>query len=134
MQSIQLTQEHKDKLLEMCKVLFPEYNYFYITYQNGNSDASDNAQRWVNCTDRKGKEITIHWFEFCMIHLIERLNDKLDWWEDIPPYVSNVYGEACGKWNVYTKFHFLYPKAIHGGSIVPRNPIDFLYEEFKRLK
>jgi len=66
MQPIQLTQNHKDKLLEMCKTLFPEYEFYdekrvskdYICYKNKN-------------TNFEG----IHWFEFCMTILINKLID-----------------------------------------------------------
>ena len=30
MKSIQLTEEHKSKLLEMCKELFPTYNFEFM--------------------------------------------------------------------------------------------------------
>jgi hypothetical protein len=50
MKPIELTQEHKDKLLEMCQVLFPEYD-LYIS-ENNIHIGSD--------------FVFIHWFEFCV--------------------------------------------------------------------
>jgi hypothetical protein len=63
MKSIELTQEHKDKFLEMCKALFPEYSdWKYGSYK-------------INSTDRlffadKKQSYDFHWFEFCMTHLL----------------------------------------------------------------
>lgn len=113
MKSIQLTEEHKVKLLEMCKKLFPEYEEIHIHGSNIYFDITE----------------YMNWFEFCMTYLIEKISEKSKIWEDIPPYVSNVYGNAEGKWNVYTKFHFHYPKNRYQMHI-----IDYLYEEFKKLK
>ena len=64
-----------------------------------------------------------------MTHLVEKLNDLSDVYEEIPPYVANVYGGANGKWNLYVKFHFHYPKNRY-----KKHPVDYLYEEFKKLK
>lgn len=118
MKSIQLTEEHRFKLLEMCKELF-KYDYFEF--------AGDGLVEYYNYTWTNSK--MIHWFEFVMTHLIEKLSELNNKWEDIPPYVSNVYSSANGKWNLYTKFHFHYPKDIY-----KKHPIDYLYEQFKLLK
>lgn len=156
MKSIELTKEHKSKLLEMCKELFPEFN----EWRFGKVTAEGNLEDFYNKTknlpwqDREKYEQScdflwiekdfkyehddniersetwvIHWFEFCMTHLVEKLNDLSDVYEEIPPYVANVYGGANGKWNLYVKFHFHYPKNRY-----KKHPIDYLYEEFKKLK
>jgi hypothetical protein len=53
MKPIELTEEHKSKLLEMCKALFPDYD-LYIS-ENNIHIGSD--------------FLFIHWFEFCMTYL-----------------------------------------------------------------
>lgn len=137
MQSIELTQEHKDKLLEMCKILFPEYINVEIELEPDYEGLQYFIQ--LNKTDKIKEWIYIYWFEFVFIHLIEKLSEKLNIWEDIPAHVNNVYPNTKGKWNIYTKFHFFYPKACWGGCSngkykIPMNPIDYLYDEFKKLK
>jgi len=128
MKQIELTEEHRSKLLEMCKVLFPEY----VIYTADN-DGFIEGEQWVGDQnmgeDRPVNEFNIHWFEFCMTHLVEKLNNLSDVYEEMPPYVANVYGGANGKWNLYVKFHFHYPKNRY-----KKHPIDYLYEEFKKLK
>jgi len=66
MKSIELTEEHKSKLLEMYNKLFPKISNSIIDddgfinkyfHQDGEHD-------WIPL---------IHWFEFCMIHLIKKL-------------------------------------------------------------
>jgi len=60
MKPIELTNVHKAKLLEMCKVLFPiEYGIFI-----GND----------GMISLRGLGKQIHWFEFCMTHLRTKLN------------------------------------------------------------
>lgn len=105
MQPIQLTQNHKDKLLEMCKALFPEYEFYdekrvskdYICYKNKN-------------TNFEG----IHWFEFCMTHLVEKLNSKIYKIE----LANSIYGDFIDKCICNKKSH----------------PVDYLYFEFLKLK
>jgi len=73
MTSIQLTEDHKAKLLEMCKVLFPEYKYWKL--HDGSCDSCtentldyslEEKPQW-NSWDR------IHWFEFCIVHIPDKL-------------------------------------------------------------
>lgn len=65
MKSIELTQDHKIKLLEMCKVLFSEYKiYFWL---------EPNNMLFIENEQKK-----IHWFEFCMTHLARKLLNPSD--------------------------------------------------------
>jgi hypothetical protein len=76
--------------------------------------------------------MSIHWFEFTITHLIQKIQCNLP--EDLvfrnqPEYVGNVYSWKEGnKWTMYSEFFFLYPKKIY-----EKHPIDYLYEEFKKL-
>ena len=131
MNNIELTEEHKTKLLEMCRELFPEYNRFIGFYKTEDELFYKEKIYKFNMLHLIGEDDNIqiiHWFEFCMTHLIEKLNDLSDVYEEIPPYVANVYGGANGKWNLYVKFHFHYPKNRY-----KKHPIDYLYSEFLKL-
>lgn len=118
MKSIILTDDHKSKLLEMCKKLFPEYNIDNELY--GGSD-------YVHFTG--GKEIPnieydefeidecIHWFEFCMTHLPVRIFHKKneEGGRNLEIITKNLLRfEDFGRYEI--------------------NPIDYLYKEFKKLK
>lgn len=126
MKTIELTEEHRSKLLEMCRKLFPELekeaynraleyygkNYevqgFYITgdnhigcsYPNDNSDDSFHHHLIEQ----------IHWFEFCMTHLFNELFIKPNGYESIEDYISMNHYFILG------------------------HPVDYLYKEFKKLK
>jgi hypothetical protein len=56
MKPIELTQEHKAKLLEMCKKLFPELINTTIEL-NGYINTADSEDTYSDL---------IHWFEFCV--------------------------------------------------------------------
>lgn len=67
MKAIELTEEHKSKLLEMCTALFPK-QVDSITYNN--------------LISLNGAGEYIHWFEFCMTHLQVNLQIRLKNWID----------------------------------------------------
>lgn len=69
MKPLTLTEEHKIKLLEMCKSLFPEYNNDIELDIDPTYDGHD---MHVYLGLHVGY---IHWFEFCTLHL----TDKLGW-------------------------------------------------------
>ena len=98
MKNIELTEDHKSKLLEMCKELFPEYCW------KNSFEFGDNIL--VYCTS-EGCE-SIHWFEFCTITLWNELYLKL------------------GNLELKSYYELLLNDLI--------NPVDYLYEEFKKLK
>ena len=117
MKSIQLTEEHKSKLLEMCKELFPEMDAYIV-----NDTKESNGfilGTWGQSTDG----ITIHWFEFCMTHLIDALA-----WENI---TSDMLAD-CQYENARLKY--LLELAKDRPDPGQYHPIDYLYEEFKKLK
>ena len=130
MTSIKLTEEHKSNLLEMCKVLFPEYNewrYGKVTAE-GNLEDFYNKTKNLSWEDKKKYEQScdflwiekdfkyehdddiersetwvIHWFELCIIELYPIL-----------------------KINGTISYHSL----IRGDNHI----VDALYEEFKKFK
>ena len=123
MKQIELTEEHKSKLLEMCKVLFPEYNK--ITFSNPEDpDACFDSIEGIlhlgnSVNENKGfivKE-SIHWFEFCMTHLMYKLS-----------YEFSKIPNAKGK-SIHIELW-----ELNKGDYFKKHPVDYLYEEFKKLK
>jgi len=114
MENIELTKEHKTKLLEMCKKLFPKDTIYKF-------DNYDNIVFLINhiitkyndklSGERWDKKLYIHWFEFCMTHLFTKLIVNKYGYESISDAMSNGY------YVIYSV-----------------NPIDYLYEKFKNLK
>lgn len=59
---IELTEKHKEMLLEMCNELFPECGFEWFA----------NELRFLD--HPKDKYLTfIHWFEFCLMHVVPKL-------------------------------------------------------------
>jgi hypothetical protein len=107
MEAINLTDEHKFKLLEMCKELFPEYkdlNYWKSYICDG----------WGH---------GIHWFEFCMTHLV----NKLAWCNIKTDILADCEYESI-------RLKYLLELAKDRPSPGQYHPVDYLYEEFKKLK
>jgi hypothetical protein len=68
MKQIELTLEHREKLLEMCKELFPE------TELSFESDLAEDGMIDINISKPNNLEL-IHWFEFCMTYLQDKLKE-----------------------------------------------------------
>jgi hypothetical protein len=105
MEAIELTEEHKSKLLEMCFKLFKKEIHGLTIQDNGFLNYSDTSKT-IDYVDR------IHWFEFCITHL-----------------ATNIYNKGKYNFNYITTTQFrgyLCQNNIH--------LIDCLYEEFKKLK
>lgn len=117
MKPIELTEEHKTKLLEMAKVLFPEYVRISFNIPNHEyDDEGDNVIDFFTEDNKDGQSWSyIHWFEFCMTYLTKKLFFGI-------PRNSDKYLEFCKDFSMY----FLNQKGKH--------PIDYLYEEFKKMK
>jgi len=128
MKPIELTEEHKTKLLEMCKVLFPEYIETYL----GVNDYDLEPDGYIYFI--KNKNITrIHWFEFCMTHLIVKLSKEFTKQKlSEADYTDNQYpnwfsGKVSYHLNPFRNEEF-------EEDILFIHPVDYLYEEFKKLK
>jgi len=107
MKAIRLTEEQRSKLLEMCRVLFPSYKNISM-YHNG----------WEFDTDMEYLDFnhkSIHWFEFCMTHLINGLYHDLKY-HDSESWDINLHVSCMSDlYNFNT------------------NPIDYLYKEFEKI-
>lgn len=135
MKNIKLTEDHKFKLLEMCVELFREESEInsiqnfrisndYVlglsdhTLYCENRDISDNQYDGEEVPEDELLDfytypiscfdINIHWFEFCTITLWNKLYLKL------------------GNLELKSYYELLLNDLI--------NPVDYLYEEFKKLK
>lgn len=137
MNPIKLTEEHKSKLLEMCKELFTEY-----TYHEFNTDVEGNWGDDILCLYNPGdiKSINIHWFEFCMTHLSRKIFNKL---HDFSNHMTADYEQECSdEWDaeLMQRCSFFVANPTRNldkypnGKIIAWHPIDYLYEEFKKLK
>lgn len=132
MKSIKLTEEHKSKLLEMCNKLFIGDKYenftiqkFLMSDQKGNCHhhSSEKNKQFLYVSIDMGFPLNIiHWFEFCMTHLINALA-----WENITSDIvaDCQYEEARLKYLLELGKDRPDPGQYH--------PIDYLYEEFKKL-
>ena len=110
MKPLRLTGLHKSKLLEMCKMLFPEWkahslmsNETYVSDDDITSDYADSNETFK-----------IHWFEFCMTKLWIKINSLLN--HKTPEELMQMYNAF---WDISNE-------KLH--------PVDYLYEEFKKLK
>lgn len=132
MKNIELTEEHKSKLLEMCKKLFPkskiqfindfycEWSLFLITEDDYDSTLPKDK---VEC----------HWFEFCMTHLIVQLSKEFTKQKlSKSDYTSNQYPNWFSKKVSYHLNPFRNEEFEE--DIIFIHPVDYLYEEFKKLK
>lgn len=122
MKSIELTEEHKSKLLEMCKVLFPEskiqftddyyceWSLFLITEDDNDRTLPKNK---VEC----------HWFEFCTNEIVNELA-----WRNIQ---TDILADC-----EYEDFRMKLITKIFKDKLVGNNfhIIDYLYKQFKKLK
>jgi len=113
MKALELTKEHKAKLLEMCIALFPNYaigNYLnsgFISFGNGIDETP---------------VFRMHWFEFCMTHLANKI------------YYPDLNNIARGARNKIQSFFFsTFMEAIEGGTAGYDHPIDYLYSDFKKI-
>ena len=118
MSPIELTDLHKSRLLEMCRVLFPEYNRIEISdYQ---IDVDRNHYNPIFIDIYKGV-LTVpfdiystHWFEFCMTKLWIKINSLLS--HKTPEELMSMYNAF---WDILNE-------ELH--------PVNYLYEQFKQLK
>lgn len=112
MECIKLTEEHKKKLLEMCKVLFPQYDEY--TFWNANFIGMYHYDEYGE--ESPYDNISIHWFEFVLTHLCQKM------------FGNELSGEHC-LGNIseaqYEAAYIISHSHIH--------PVDLLYEKFKRM-
>ena len=103
MKPIELSDLQKSKLLEMCNDLFSQY------YNIGFYSVQSNT---LQVSETKNSLVFIHWFEFCITILANKIYDLQYSLEVQDDMLGGDYYEMI--WN--------------------NHPVDFLYEQFKQLK
>ena len=123
MKNIELTEDHKVKLLKMCKVLFPEYKDIIFGSFFGNIIFSKNKIKNINWDNKVNKNVfQIYWFELCINKIVNELawrNIKTDILADCEyeDFRIKLITEIFRDKFTTEKFHI----------------VDYLYEEFKKV-
>jgi hypothetical protein len=131
MKSIQLTKKQRDKLLEMCKALFPEYTNVYFRIDSKSSLIYPIEGMVDNNILRMGSfsgelDLSIHWFEFCLTHLAEKI---------IATYKVNQLTQRIYKRTLNDDLSKFYLESLDfSRGFNKQHPINYLYEKFKKLK
>lgn len=115
--AMSLTVEHRSKLLEMLKVLLPaKYN---CSLTKGEREYERNH---VVLYVSDNEVHTIHWFEFCLTELCERILNST-------PTKSNRALQNNIK-DFYWNMNLYWSGQRNSNAI---HPIDYLYEKFIQL-
>ena len=127
MNPIQLTDEHKSKLLEMCEALFPEQSPFHLGLRGEIRKGWGYSRNFLFGKVFSEDGIIIHWFEFCMTYLCEKI---------LNPNPDKPARNLADKFKMFFWETNLYWSNAHlnVNPLDSRHPIDYLYEEFKKLK
>lgn len=124
MKPLELTEDQKNKLLEMCKVLFPEM--FTLTIQNNGYLNYSEIGKTIDYDDK------IHWFEFCMGTLAAKI-DNLYFTHNKEKLESKDDNIRITAWD-RRPYHDLW-SGFNFGALKPKgHPVDYLYKQFKELK
>ena len=115
MEMLGITAIQEKKMLEMCEDLFPEYCNFDVL-PNG-------IVRFEEVDDKLEIKMSIYWFELCVLELPKRIshNGKSVFPEDTQ---YRIYESMSKRMlNIHATYKHIYPK----------HPVDYLYEEFKKI-
>ena len=111
MNKINVDQNQKNKLLEMCNDLCTEFDSVEITTSKG--------ETYVKFVGKENN--IIHWFQVCMLELPSRISQ-----------ISNSEYPMETQWHIYEimskkmlAIHPLYKNA-------KTHPIDYLYEQYQK--
>jgi len=115
MQTLQLTAKQKDKLLEMCKILFPEYKSIEVDLEPTCDLCSGNTIRMS-----LHENMREHWNDWVIIHFYELmwiiLNKICETYKFTPIQINkaaHLFGMVCFN------------------RLESQHPVDYLYEIFK---
>lgn len=113
MNSIQLTEEHKSKLLEMCKNLFPEKEILFE--EEVNIDGLNfNGVLFISQKLPKYTFSNIHWFEFCT------------------KIAHNIFSRKQYYYQSEEFITFMKIMCLQNKTKL-QHPVDYLYKQFKKL-
>lgn len=119
MQNIQLTDKQRDKLVIMCKAVYPlrEISMFHNGWEY------DIDKEYIDMSS-KTMNYTVHWLEFCIYELCEDLYYKIcETLEDDDESIFEQFtidGISSSADDVLIQMMY---------NIKDTNPIDFLWEE-----
>lgn len=137
MRNLKLDPSHRTKLLEMAKALFSEYNsvsvqsYYkgkYTTFTEGIEFKTDKISfpyKAMGNIDPFIAHKYMDWFEFCMTELAEKIYNPnpLKVCRALEQKICNFY------WSM--NLYWSNPRSTNPNV---KHPIDYLYDEFKKLK
>ena len=119
MEAIQLTSEQKNKILEMCKVLFSEY---HPTWEKGNGDGwAEDFISSYKIGDRTQQ--SIHWFEFCVKNILNQIA--------FMSTTSDILTDAQYEQKRMEMINDIFQDRV---EVSLWHPVDYLYSQFKQLK
>jgi len=119
MTPIELTQDQKDKLLEMAVKLFPESEFSWEYDMYGRVLKSDFNNVFAIYDKNSESHFNIHWFEFCVVKLYPKIQANKPKTIGHAEKLMEEYGFLWDICNYdFTKIH----------------PVDYLYKEFQKLK
>lgn len=133
MKSLSLSKAQEEKLLEMCKALFPEYEDIVMSDDGVYDPGTEHIIFYEKHIPGRYSK-AIHWFEFCLTHLVEKI---LNPYPDKPNRsLKSKFQEFFWSTNMYWTHHencSHLDKQPHDWED-PTHPVDYLYTEFKKLK
>jgi hypothetical protein len=106
----------EEKLLQMCRKLFPEYKDFYFHSGKGDSGSCEHIGLGIQNPDNKDwvDYTYIHWFELCSTYILERLyRDN----SDLENYMNCVFTYKFMDWHLTAE---------------RTHPVDYLYNLYKK--
>lgn len=78
MKNIEISEKQKEMLLEMCKELFPKYKTIVFTEDHKQFEDGEDNNILLFFSGKTEIAPSIHWFEFCIIHLLPKFNFEPD--------------------------------------------------------
>lgn len=138
MKALEITKEQKEKLVEICNFLWPEYRFTFHHLDEGQPDNKKSwnflpgfIMAWEKYEDGEHSEyygdvqIFIHWFEFCMTTLAEKVIAVYQINKDSEKVYSRMLNEDLSK--------FYLESLEFSRGFTKTHPVDYLYQQFKLL-
>jgi len=73
MENLELTEDHRSKLIEMCEKLFPQYKEFELELE----EQYDGSKGFLSFRNKNSNSFLdtqdVYWYEFCIRYLIPKI-------------------------------------------------------------
>lgn len=138
MKPLELTDKQRDKLLEMCNVLFPNRKWIFWYSENDDSSYPQGVMiGHVNAYVLGSKKdhypsLEMHWFEFVATKLFMAV---------FPDEPSQMWGKPAIRSNSRKHYEIFalwlagFPKNYFEKiNLETYHPVDYLYKHFKKIK